>query len=137
MAKSAQVRAGPARAKTRGVPQGRQGRSVEAKGTRRAPRLRGSLPSGRRTSASRVKRNSPKKVLSMLTCPGSIGSVSRLTFCSRKKALLVAYLFASLNSLAVTRTLVTSTGCTWGHKASQNVHAFCDSIFHKNSALRA
>ena len=37
--------------------------------------------------------------------------------------------FASLHSLALTRTLVTSTGCMHGQKASQNIPTCCDSIF--------
>ena len=58
---------------------------------------RGSLLTGRRASASRGKASVG---LSMLTRPGSIGSVSRRMFCKKKKksSACLPYLFASLKA---------------------------------------
>ena len=91
---------------------------------------RGSLPAERRTSSG-GRRENAKVGLCMLPCPGSIGSVSHDMLRSNMKwsSACGPYLFASLNSLAAARTLMTSKALRQGHSASQNGPPFCASIF--------
>ena len=78
------------------------------------------------------RRETLKIVLLMLTCPGSIGSVSHRMFCSKKKwsSACGLYLLASLNSLVVARTRMTSKALR--HESGP---PFCSSIFGRNSPL--
>ena len=97
------VRAGPARVKDAGPAPGPLGPLPGAKVALRVYSwLRGSFLAGRRMSASRVKGNR-KIAHPVLTCPpGSMGSVSRRMFCSKKKksSACLPYFFASLKALS-------------------------------------
>ena len=95
-----------------------QGHSQSQGSPSSVTRHRRSFPVGRRTSARKVK-GKAKTRLSMLTCPGSIVSVSHRMFCSKKKSSAdLPYFFAWLKLLPVTRTLVTSRALRKGRRDS-------------------
>ena len=120
--------------KTRSLSLGHEGRFVEAKIAFRA------LPiaNGETHVCQPSKRNRKNRGFQ---CSSVLvrSDLSRAScFVKKKEVRLCAVrtFFASLNSLAVPRTRVTSTGLRPGHIASQNGPPFCANIIGKTSAPR-